>query len=471
MLKCEKSDYLQRYNSFYARYKGGCRPPHNWFDLVEDAHIDIRSFLGGVEKDGIFDFEDCDPVIKDYSVIEPEIIRLTNILPGYFTDFKFAPKNMCYPLIPVEGKFKGMKWSTHIAHYARNEKINKEQEKELSSIMATMNKKWLLEKTKKTSLRVVLSTHPAAFMMLGHYNCDGQSCFKDGGANHIHKYILGQTKDSYVGIISFSDNTKEYLDLDKPNVARFWGASNESHTIFNVNNIYVGRDYEKHRANIFKAIKLAIGSVLSTDSVQIFEGRLRYTTCYQNKTENWSICSTHLPKFTDQSIVEKVGIFKNPQACQKCFVYCLSTDLSNINSRLLCCECCKDFVKCELCSKYAGSKSDIYTGYRNKKELKVCLNCIKTHFMVSSFSGKHIHINEVVRLSDSSYSSREEAEEKGLKPCKNCAKYGIINDGKRFCFSCELAKEMQQKLQSVINKNEYEPIGSFFGEDEDKDEF
>ena len=202
----------------------GFEPDLKWEDRVNESHGHIRKLFGGntltleYKTDATYEGIPSEDAHKIYKYLKnncPDYLNKYNIYANCFIKERInsnKPKSN-----------NSHKWTKHIPEYfKRNDLV---PPLDLSSFISDLGETYAKYKNKKVTLYVVATTEPIAFTMMGHMGADGNSCFRQSSQNPHHKFILGQTKGSFVVLISDSPLDITYKGLHKSEsvLARLWG--------------------------------------------------------------------------------------------------------------------------------------------------------------------------------------------------------------------------------------------------------
>jgi hypothetical protein len=322
--------FVKWMTEFDLKHPDGYLPEKDWFDRVQESHIDIRRFLGGLKKketikinaaQGAADKVSCDPIID----------KIINLLPAKEQSLdqdysgNITRDSLLYPTISY-GSHNAIgtgKFLLGLLDY-NADKIK------LNNLVAQLGQKWAQAKTESTELEVMLTTRSKAFALLGHYGPDGDSCFRQSYENDRHKYILAQSKNTYVVLIKQNDDV----------VSRMWGFTSQDFKTFNTCNFYYKSKIQE--GTIIEAMKQFMANIIGTDKLNhSFDNIGVNNGLYHNGYGNWT--------FTASNPVQHQTLDANTcgiaQAC-----YCPGCDEQYDDDRedwaqidgMLCCLSCQD---------------------------------------------------------------------------------------------------------------------------------
>jgi hypothetical protein len=207
-----------------------------WYEKWKSSHASLLQEFGDtrVHKKIVIGSESEDNPAS-WIRVEKEIREIAALIPGYFDEYALGAIKMCYSKIP-DGKFAGMRWGTHIKHWMKKNKISPEIVKNVEINLSRLGDAWAKAKTTKETYSTLISIDPRDFARIGHYRADSSSCFKHGSTNHIHKYIIGQTPNSF---LIFTDvEETDVTDWESTFSVRAWGMFNADKTALIITNKY-----------------------------------------------------------------------------------------------------------------------------------------------------------------------------------------------------------------------------------------
>ncbi len=455
---------MQSFNAwmddFHNKHRG-LKPPKKWFENVENSHSEIRNRLGGINKIIPVQLDEIQIPI-DFSEIKEEITKLAYLIPGYFIQYKFEFGKLCVPLIP-SGDFQGMRWGKHIQTWMKKDGLKTQENVDASkvnNVLSTLGEKWSRCKTEKNSLEVCISTDPKAFASLGYYGPDRDSCFKQKGQNQLHKYILGQFKNSYVVLVGKSIDP----DIAKNDnvVSRLWGIANDDMSVWNVCNVYSQPRFPE--GSIHQAIEKAFSTIIGVKKAKKASGKLKIAPVYQNKVINWSLFDPKIefnPQVFDVPTgngLEKLKYCKN---CKDLFGQDHELNVADI-TYYLCDNCLYIAKKCE----YSGSLTlnPLISAYdKNEKPIWISSNLVSLNvFAHCSVTNCYFLTENLKPLNELAYISEMAIRAYNYKKCPNCDFYcqnlhEICN--KKVCPNCYamISKEQNESIKcfDAISRIEY----------------
>jgi hypothetical protein len=301
-IECEDT-YKDDFSGFIDNHSG-YSPTSKWFDRVQKTHRGLRTSIDGIHRDLEVDIPDgacvqtpnkCD---RD-NVIVNIIDDILRYMPKYLETYDLKKEDLYNSTLP-----SGIKTIKHISTYVSR---NKDEIKRpniynahvyahmtplycrdyITRSLSGLGKHHAESVTQKQTLHIRLTTAASAFFNLGHYNSDNKSCFGQGRENETHKYILGQTPDTYVILIAKNDDFENNNNI----LARAWGFTNSTHTVFNICNLY---KKILNEASIFYAIEQLIKDIKDVDKVKCASDIIRARgVVYLNESPLWTFYSSN----------------------------------------------------------------------------------------------------------------------------------------------------------------------------------
>lgn len=212
-------------NSFFERY-GGMRPRlPNWFNDVQKAHEDIREIIGDVRSSTIVEVEGFQGT-PDVDACKPIIDAIFNKLPYLYGDTPIRKEHLFSPTLS-NGRKTGKALLQYAERYSKvqypDPNIAKAFLDILNNDVAKLGEQWAKVKTTDQEVVCLITTAAKAFVALGHFGPDNNSCWGQSGGNCNHKYLLGTIPDTFVCLIkTTSSRVEEPLD-SKTVLGRLWG--------------------------------------------------------------------------------------------------------------------------------------------------------------------------------------------------------------------------------------------------------
>lgn len=230
-------DFKTWHADFLDRHSGYSPKNINvWWHRVESSHKKLRDFIGGIR------------VIKEYTLkahqnpaspedVYPIVDEILKLVPNYLADYGYSKDVFLRPTIE-QGSHNVIKVAKHVRIYCdsfHRNNINRHLVlAELDKKLSILGEVWAKCRTSDSKLEITLSTSPRSFALLGHYGPDADSCFRQGSDKTQHKWVVGQTADTFVVTIGqWNDKKNKYT-----NVARCFGYTNKDYSVFNFANYY-----------------------------------------------------------------------------------------------------------------------------------------------------------------------------------------------------------------------------------------
>ncbi len=391
--------------NFLERNKGYC--PHNikkWWTKVEASHTNIRQKLGGVRKEYLFDIKSQQTPAskKDVDPIADEILRL---VPGYLEGYQLTRDVFLLPTI-TQGTHSAFKLTKHIKGYAdqlyKQGVLSELNYKGLEKPLSKLGEVWAKAKTSEIQLEATISTSAKAFVLLGHYGPDPDSCFRNGSDKTRDKFVLGQSPDTFVISISKKKENKDKF----VNVSRCFGflSSNYSQTCLNTMNYYATPGFAE--GDGIEVLKRIASDILQ-DEVELHENIVEVTEGYvfQNPYGRWSFSKgknsrmSRIPYTPDINHIKK---FDCPQCGQR---YPSDERWEDVDDIYICHKCARLANVCEMSgAKTFGQLIEVLNN--NNEEVNVhpkvaegmakCSSCQKPHAISVDIGDGEIICNDCV---------------------------------------------------------------------------
>ena len=241
-----------------------------WFKQVQESHRKLREAIGGVRlvkkialeaTQAKADKKACMPLIKQLKAEVPYIEQQLRYQGLEDDDLRSATINIGSHNVLRTGKAI-MNWANGDYSFQQD----KEKQKRVNKIISDLGNHWARARSDKVEYEVNLTTAAMAFMLLGHYLVDDQSCFRNGGCNHHHKHIIASTDDTFVMLVKNAE--------DKV-ISRCWGFASDNYKIFSTFNMYLGKGVLE--GNVLNAKKAFFANHFGVDVGQIF--------CHEDKAD------------------------------------------------------------------------------------------------------------------------------------------------------------------------------------------
>ncbi len=383
-------------NKFVPR-NGGYIPGHrpSWFKRIETSHEKIRKFLGGMRFERKIKLKSQQQSAKkdDVKKIVQEILR---IVPDYLEYYGYKEDVFLLPTIP-QGTHSLIRVGKHLRTHADARFINDLDKatklKQLDKLISQLGEIWAKSRTSDLELEVNLTTSPKSFVLLGHYGPDQDSCFRQGSDKTSHKYVLAQSKNTFVLVLSKIDEKKGKVK----NLARCYGFTNDDFTVFNCSNYYFAPGFQE--GDCIEAIKTLLKE-LWNDEVEFYEdfcrirndivgGDGRVIGVFQNPYGKWSFVKGKGRKLDRlQEFVPNVHMIQR-FTCPKCGREATSDrGWADVDGEPLCSNCVRNANTCDISGK--KTFKDLVMAYNDKDQmvmicqeeadiLKKCPDCNVPH--------------------------------------------------------------------------------------------
>ncbi len=253
----------------------------SWFNRTERNHKQLREFLGGVTKTIKSDIVETN-VAADFDEVEKPSCTIYTNIPKFFDNNGLSWPSMAKPVFILEGQKRPTKWTKAISQYMVKNKVSQDVQNIVNKQLSILGEVWSKYQSRKLTLYFTLTTHPKAFVSIGHYgNVDNRSCFKLAGVNEIHKFMIGQTKNSFVGLVSSKPiDFEEQYSFGSDVLTRFWGIADPSFKAMYTFNNYPKTP--KYEGSVLKCILEGFSNVLG-DAAELREnGKVRPYGVYFN---------------------------------------------------------------------------------------------------------------------------------------------------------------------------------------------
>ncbi len=295
------SENFKQFTEWYESFckKHGSRPEYigkDFFDDIQNNHAEIRKVLGGIRTNTNFELKEV------YSKGDEDVIfNLTNdiysIFPNYFYESEIDDVDFLVPKLPC-----GMKCSKHVLQYARDKKVlhsydnyrydsRQSATKALEKVVEKLGQEWSKCKVRNQKLTSTITTAAKAFILLGHYGPDSDSCFYEHGSNRACKLLLASCKNSFVFLARDGDSKANEPEDSKSTLARMWGWFNPKDRVVNFCNLYAD-SHDLPTGNIRELCKLQSAKILGVNPKDVKLAQENITInadVYHNECENdWS---------------------------------------------------------------------------------------------------------------------------------------------------------------------------------------
>jgi hypothetical protein len=303
--KIDHPDSFEKFSPWFDKFlkRNGGWSPHNikrWFDAVDKQHEGLRRLIGGVRKEGVLNLKSQQTPLNMRDA-EPVINRILQILPDYLASYSFTKEAFLYPTIQ-QGTHSGFRLTKHVKTYAdmqaKNGVINKATIKDLEGLLSSLGALWNKARTSDIELESTFSTSAKGFALLGHYGPDQDSCFRNGSDKTADKFVLGQSKDTFVISISKFNTEKDKWT----NVARCFGFTSPDYRVFNICNPYMTPGFMEGDA--IEAFRQTIQNIvgeeceLHDDQIIIYD-----RVVYHNPYGRWSFTKGKGSRLTEPQVL------------------------------------------------------------------------------------------------------------------------------------------------------------------------
>lgn len=385
-----------------------------WHDKVEENHQDIRNWLGGVRKSIIIKLNAQQNQASE-ELARPIINSILNTIPDYLNCYGFDESVFLSPSIR-QGTHNSIRVGKHIRSYAENYLRNDPSRdytlRDLDRKLAALRTIWAKAKTQPSTLEVTLTTSPRAFVLLGHYGPDADSCFRNGSDKTADKFVMGQSKDSFVLVISkLNEGTSKFEQ-----VARAFGFTSNNFKYISVCNFYysdglsegdsieaIKTFVEQINGESYKLLENKIDSLPYGDgeALPLMEKYIRSVgrSVFLNKFAQWTFVPATINDIPKQAYfpdINGIKIFECPH-CQK---MCTSNlDWTEVDGISICIRCASKALVCEITRTLTlkplveivneiGETKNVLASYA--KDFVVCACCNRPHINGLCLNGKSI---------------------------------------------------------------------------------
>lgn len=402
-----------------------------WFDRVESSHVDIRKLLGGIRKQSFYKLDSTQNSISKQEA-EPIVREITNILPQYLAGYGFTDEVFLKPTVQ-QGTHSVFKVGKHIRTYAlsqlRDTNFYGEAKAKIAKLDQALSKLgllWSKARTSSSDLEATLSTSAKSFTLLGHYGPDSDSCFRNGSDKTNHKFVLGQTPNTFTFTISKRHETKP----KNINVFRAFGWINQD--VINFCNPYLVPGFAEGDA--IEVMRRISSEILRTEAQCIEDqcnidgsGEVNYGI-YNNPYGRWSFIGKN-KRLEFQTLIPYRNFIQVFQ-CDHCGEKFKSDkDFTLIDEEYVCNYCKSDAKECEITHeltlqplveiidenglmhfvhpKYAKTLSRCKCGIRTQILIEVngesyCPDCIDSKFQQCDRCGSFIDNEDINDLMNES---------------------------------------------------------------------
>lgn len=232
----ERAIFFNWFREFLRRNKGTY--PQNmdmWLDRVDKNHEFIRNILKEEKVERPISISSAQAPLDDDVVSEHES-KLNEIIPDFFSKLKVEKDIIKLPSQPsgTHNTIKTAKFLSNEMHSLGFPSITRNK---VVTYLAKVGEDWARKRTSSQRFNVTVSTTPIGFILLGHYGPDVDSCFRQNSRAPFDKYILGQSKDTFV--MTISD------ELNQKNICRLVGFLSNDGNVANFTNCYLTEEMKE----------------------------------------------------------------------------------------------------------------------------------------------------------------------------------------------------------------------------------
>jgi hypothetical protein len=404
MFTVDKNAEIQFFNS-HRLSTCSLKDISTWVDVVEQKHKTFRQFLGGLEKTIRVENDIVDQVGVPYNETEPLAKKIYYAINNFFTSSDIALASLCYPTYKQDER-RETKWGKLLSAWMKKNKTPQEQVDIVNKAVSQLGELWAKYTNKQKEYYITFLTKPSDFIKIGHYGVDNGSCFATGNFNFIHKFMLGQTENSFVGLVSTTPNVTNSVKT------RFWGIADPSYKAFYTSNFYPRIEQN----SISAAIKKAFGELLDT-KVNSTDQKIKVKGIYHNKDD--------ITYYTDDFLFpsDKICIEINTEGLdqhRQC-LNCRKTShkpLEQIQQGHYCKVCAEAAWFCEFVGeKVMGARHSVI---HNGRVMDVNGTIRSTKFEICSYTGNWYIKEEVGEDSLDKSIHIPHAKSLGMIECKKC---------------------------------------------------
>ena len=385
------------YNSFNTYCTSKIYLEDNYFNKCLENHKEINKILGNeiYERKIEIDSSTDSSLIIPY--IESSYAQLQCLISEYFYKYNLRIDSFLTPGYINPNNNKVISWGKHIHGYLKKNEYSEDFINQVNNVVSNFFQKLEGSKKNKITLYVYLITKPQAFCQIGIYGPDNSSCFRYNAINEVHKYIIGQTKNSFVGLISkVPINIDTYFLEKKEILCRFFGVLQNinDNNIFDVFNIYKNSLTE---ATVTEVLKETFSNIFKSE-ISIIKNRFMIKGIFQNKNENFSIIKKD-SNFEGHFIeMDKDGL-NNLTKCVHC--YKCDDKVKQLENTFYCMKCINSYygVNCPVCefsNNYSKSGLNEARDCQNKK-IMISQHTIDFFFRLCSKTGLYYRHEDLIK--------------------------------------------------------------------------
>lgn len=318
--------------------------PNTWFDNSINIQKDAFEKLGGVSKEIQLAEESVEKL--SFERVGEFAYTLVRLIPRYFQEYSYAPHHFCCQYFIQNNK--SIKFSTHVSHWLNKNKnkIPNDISQKVMIILSKLGAIWDFENN-QNKYKLLLTSHPGIFAQLGHFGVDRGSCFSHGGINRVQKFVLAQSKNTFIGI-AYKNNVV---------ACRFWGWFNDGLT-------YITNAYS-YNGNIINKAREECGQFFSGTSNKT-QGEFIVEGVWQNRDH-----VIYGEKQTTGILKTNFSGLESLRRCLHCGVEGYATEY--VDHQYYCKNCIQIYTKvCSICSRVVFNHSRFVT---QNIEGHICNNC------------------------------------------------------------------------------------------------
>lgn len=419
MIKSNHDEFWKWYRDFVRnKHRSTIHIDKSWPGKVDDAHQELREVLGGVSRTEDIVLKNVQAVVP-FQMHDALSYELLLLIPKYFHEYAVNRTYFKVPVREVEPQ-KDVRHGKHIQHWMTKNQIDKETVQKVNNIVSKLGGIWSNYKTQNLVLKVKISTDPKDFALLGHRTVDPQSCFKHGGCNQVHKYILGASDHTFVCLVGCGPQFEDQDSVDL--LARTWGFASADLDMFSIYNYYAKQ--EINQGNILQAISGMFAKVLGVETPHCDPNVPKLLTVYQNKGfgQNYrKSADVKIPAERSFDSYYANARFDSP--CYKCTIHFIRDDIEVIEGKFVCSHCVQELPRCE----YSGKRSIqplINALGPDGNVIKISPAAVASgDFYTCNVTGTTVHKNNAVRATNGYWMAKTAAIEYGYSECPDCHYY------------------------------------------------
>lgn len=371
-----------------------------WYETSVEAHKELTQYFGGTEV--TLDMETEQKKVAPYNLVEKNHKTIYTLIPDYFK--KYYVSSSCWAGgIHLSGIFEGKRISSTISRWMTSNKISRPTRDAVNNELSETGKIIRMFLSSRPKAKIKITWDPYYFTRLGSTSVDQGSCFRDNSTNRVHKYILGQSENTFIGLIN-EEGTNE--DGAIKCHTRFWGILKPEQFMF-VTNKY-STDIGSADQIIFDAAKI----LLKADKESI----------YKNTQNEVGGVWTNSDGYCLSKINNNIDTWLNTSGLDKyrrCFKCSSLGDLfAGERNYLYCTRCAMQMRRCEFSGVYCVSLYAVFN--EDDIQMSVCSSVLHKHYTRCSASGKYYKKELVTQLGKAGPISDVTIRKLSLKQCPLC---------------------------------------------------